>query len=328
MPRLLRPTGAALGVLALGLVAAVPAAPAAGDEPLITDARVVARFGLSAGQTPGNIALEPDGSADLTFAFARAVAHVTVDGTTTSRARLPEVANPDTPVVHSAVVTGIARAHDGTLYVNYATGTSATGVWRISPGGAPERIAQLPPDGFPNGLALDEGRGVLYAADSVRGTVWRVPRTGGPVTAWATGPALAPRPAPPASGLGANGIKVHRDSVWVSNTDRGTLLRIPVLQNGSAGPVETRGDGLDGIDDFAFPGYGRSALVALGTGGKLVLVRPDGTVTTLLTATDGLSGPTSVAVRGRTVYVPSAAFSTRRDPNLLLAHLRHLIGRG
>ncbi|MYW18901.1 hypothetical protein GT039_25815 [Streptomyces sp. SID2955] len=328
MPRIPRLTGAAVAALTLGLVMTAPAAPAAEDDPLVTDARVVARFGLAAGQTPENIALEPDGSADLTFAFARRVAHVTVDGTTTSRAQLPEVADPDTPVVHSAVVTGIARAHDGTLYVAYATGTRETGVWRVSPGAAPVQIAQLPPDGFPNGLALDERRGVLYAADSVRGTVWRVPQAGGAATAWATGPALAPLPAPPASGLGANGVKVHRDAVWVSNTDRGTLLRLPVLPDGSAGPVETRGDGLGGIDDFAFPGHGKSALAALGSGGKLVLVGPDGTVTTLLTAQDGLSDPTSVAVRGRTVYVPSAAFTTRRDPNLLVAHLRHLIGRG
>ncbi|MFI2764090.1 hypothetical protein ACH5A3_35430 [Streptomyces echinatus] len=328
MPRLPRLTGAATAALTLGLVAAAPAAPAADDEPLVTDARVIAHFDPATGQTPENIALEPDGSADLTFAYARTVAHVALDGTTTPRAKLPEVANPDTPLVRSAVVTGIARAHDGTLYVNYATGTSATGVWRVSPGSAPVQIAELPPDGFPNGLALDERRDVLYAADSVRGTIWRVPRAGGTATVWATGPAFAPLPAPPASGFGANGVKVHRNAVWVSNTDRGTLLRVPVVQDGSAGPVETRGDGLTGVDDFAFPGHDKSVLVALKSGSEVVLVRPDGTVTSLLTAADGLSEPTSVAVRGRTVYLPSADLSTRRNPSLLLAHLRHLIGRG
>ena len=40
-----------------------------------------------------------------------------------------------------------------------------------------------------------------------------------------------------------------------------------------------------------------------------------------LTAQDGLSNPTSVAVRRGTVYVPSAAYLTMKDPNLLLAHL-------
>ncbi|BCM65293.1 MULTISPECIES: hypothetical protein [Streptomyces] len=329
MPRLPRLTGAATAALALGAVTATPAMPAAGKDPLVTDARVVAHLDLAAGQTPENIALDRDGSADLTFAYARQIAHVTPEGHTLVRATLPAVAHPATPLVRRAVVTGVARAHDGTLYVNYATGTSRTGIWRLSPdGGAPEQIAALPADGLPNGLALDEGRGVLYAADSVRGTVWRVPQAGGPATAWATGPALAPLPAPPARGFGANGIKVRRDAVWVSNTDRGTLLRIPVGPDGSAGPVETRADALAGIDDFTFPGHGRSVLAALNTGNKVVLVRTDGTVTPVLTAQDGLSNPTSVAVRARTVYVPSAAFTTRRDPNLLLARLRHFLGRG
>ncbi|MGW1606211.1 NHL repeat-containing protein [Streptomyces eurythermus] len=321
MPRRPRLTGAATAALALGLVAA---APATGTEPPVGDARVVARFDPAAGQRPENIALEPDGSADLTFAFARTVVRVAPDGTRTTRAELPAVAGPDAPLVGGAAVTGIVRAHDGTLYVNYATGTRATGVWRISPGGTPVQIAALPPDGFPNGLALDGHRGVLYAADSVRGTVWRVPVAGGPATAWAHRTELRPSRA---GSFGANGIKVHRGSVWVSNTDRGTLLRIPVGEDGSAGAPETRARGLGGIDDFAFPGAGRTVLAALNGSDQVVLVQRDGSRTVVLGEADGLAGPTAVAVRGRTVYVPGAAYRTERDPNLLLARLRYHFGR-
>ncbi|EST36054.1 hypothetical protein M878_03560 [Streptomyces roseochromogenus subsp. oscitans DS 12.976] len=302
-------------MLALGLAAA---APAVGDEPLVTGARIVAHFDQAAGQTPENIALEPDGSADLTFAFARQVARVAPDGTTRIRATLPDVPHPATPLVHSALVTGIARAHDGTLYVGFATGTRRTGIWRLTPGEEPEQIAELPPNGYPNGLALDENRGVLYATDSVRGTVWLVPQQGGPAMAWATGTALAPLPAP-APGFGVNGVKIHDDAVWVSNSDRGTLLRIPVRADGSAGPVETRARGLDGIDDFDFTGPGTTVLAALDSANALAVVRPDGSSSVVLSARDGLSNPTSVAVRGRTVYVPGAAYFRQRDPNLLVA---------
>jgi hypothetical protein len=41
----------------------------------------------------------------------------------------------------------------------------------------------------------------------------------------------------------------------------------------------------------------------------------------VLTAADGLSNPTSVAVRGSTVYITSGAYFTQVDPNLLLAKL-------
>ncbi|WP_329599655.1 hypothetical protein OIE43_40260 [Streptomyces pseudovenezuelae] len=321
MPRLPHLAGIAATAVALGVLAS---APASGDEPIVSQPRVVAHFDFAAGETPENIAVEPDGSADLAFAFARQVANVTRHGDIRGRVTLPAVANPNTPIVHNAIVLGIARAHDGTLYVNYATGTSKTGIWRIAPdGGEPQQIAKLPANGLPNGLALDEHRGVLYAADSVRGIVWRVPMAGGERTAWATGTPLAPVPS--GTGFGANGIKVHDDAVWVSNTDRGTLLRIPVRRNGSAGPIGTRASGLGGIDDFAFTSHhGDTVLAAVNGTNQVVVIRPDGTHSVVLTQQDGLSNPTSVAVRHRTVYVPSASyFATEPDPNLLLAHLNH-----
>ncbi|MEU4877930.1 hypothetical protein [Streptomyces sp. NPDC021608] len=320
MPRVPRPAVAAAAVLALGALAA---APAPADGPAVTEPRVAAHLDLARGQSPENIALAPDGSADLTLSNARQVVNVTREGRTRLLATLPAVANPHTPVVGAAVVLGIARAQNGTLFVTYATGTAATGIWRIpAHGGRPRQIAQLPPTGFPNGLALDERRGVLYAADSVLGTVWRVPRAGGTPTAWATGAALEPRNPRPAAKVGVNGLRLHRGAVWVSNTNAGTLLRIPVRSGGAAGEVETRATRLYAIDDFAFLERNRDTALAAMTGGSEVeLVRPDGAHHVVLTRADGLSNPTSVAVRGRTVYVTSAAYFTQRDPNLLVARV-------
>ncbi|MFF1444333.1 hypothetical protein [Streptomyces sp. NPDC058295] len=326
MLRVPRSAGVTTAALALGLLATTPAV---GDEPAVSAPRVVAHFDLAKGQSPENIALEPDGSADLTFSTARQVANVTRQGRTRVLATLPAVTNAQTPVVGRAVVLGITRAQDGTLYVNYATGTRATGIWRIpSGGGKPRQIAQLPPTGLPNGLALDERRGVLYVADSVLGTVWRVPTSGGKPKAWATGAALEPTNPRPAARVGVNGLRIHRDAVWVSNTNTGTLLRIPVRESGCAGTIETRAKGLYAIDDFAFVDRHRDTVLAALTGGsELTQVRPDGTHRVVLTRKDGLSNPTSVAVRGRSVYVPSAAYFTRSDPNLLLARV-HQRDRG
>jgi hypothetical protein len=158
-------------------------------------------------------------------------------------------------------------------------------------------------------MALDDRHGLLYVADSLLSVVWRVSIADGTVSAWASGPQLAPN-----GGLGANGLKLHGGAVWVSNTQLGTLLRIP---------IETIASGLAGIDDFAFTGPGQSAsvLAAINAFSTVVLIRPDGSQQTVLTAADGLSNPSAVAIRGSTVYVLSAAYFTQKDPNVLLASL-------
>ncbi|MFE4619715.1 hypothetical protein ACFRJ7_26800 [Streptomyces sp. NPDC056747] len=319
MPRHPRLVAVATATAALALIAA---GPAAGGDPTVSDPRIVAHFDFAAGQNAENIALEPDGSADITFAFAHQVARVTEKGDTTILATLPEVPGAQTPV-GGAVALGIARAHDGTLYVTYVTGKEETGVWRIAPGGGePEQIGFFPADAFPNGLALDEKCGTLYTADTQLGTVWSLPVTGGTPTAWATGAALEPTEQIP---FGANGLKVHNGAVWVSNTAHATLLRIPIGPgpDHAAGPIETRATGLTSIDDFTFTGHGDTVLAALNQVDKLELVRPDGTHKTVLTHADGLDNPTSAAVRAKTVYVNSAAFfnTVDPDPNLLLARI-------
>ncbi|MCJ1676864.1 hypothetical protein MTF65_05785 [Streptomyces sp. APSN-46.1] len=334
MVRLPRIAGIGAVAVALGVLASAPTAgaavvaepppstlpaPSPGPPLSLTDPRIFAHFDFSRGQTPENIALEPDGSAILTFAVAHQVVRVDKHGDSQPVATLPAVANPRTPVIGVAAATGIVRAHDGTLYVGYATGTEANGIWRITPDGRVEQFtgSDLPTDAFVNGLAIDERHGVLYAADAYLGKVWRVSLDDGSATTWATGAALER-----AGFVGANGIKVRNDSVWVSNLDQGTLLRIPVERDGSAGAIETRATGLGGIDDFAFAGHGETVLAALNATSEVALVRHDGSHTVLLTAADGLSNPTSVAVRHEKVYVPSAAFTTQTDPNLLLARLK------
>ncbi|WP_225824100.1 SMP-30/gluconolactonase/LRE family protein [Streptomyces naphthomycinicus] len=298
---------AAAAVLAVTVTGPATAAPTG-------DARFVAHLDMAAGQRPENIVLEPSGAADVTFAFSRQVARVTPDGGVHVLATLPEPpAGATTPALASPFLGGIVRTHDGTLYFLYATGSAdQTGLWRLRPGGTPQRIAALPADGLPNGLALDEGTGHFYIADSVLGTVWRVPATGGAPTRWATAPELARE-----GFLGANGIKIHRGAVWVTNLDKGTVLRIPIGSRGTAGAVRVRATGLVNIDDFAFTGHGDTLLAAINADNEISVVRPDGSHTVVLTGADGLQNPTSLAVRGSTAYVASAAYSTNDDPNLL-----------
>jgi len=311
-------------VLSTALIAAIlatGATPALASPSPVSGTRIAAHFDLAHGQMPENIALEPDGTADVTFAGARQVAQVTPGGRTRILATLPAPADGggNTPALGFALTTGLVRGHDGTLYVLYATGTAdLTGLWRLRPGGTPRRIAALPADGLPNGLTQDPRTGAFYIADSVLGKIWTVPASGGTARTWSAATELA------ATGfLGANGVKVHDNAVWATNLDKGTVLRIPFGRDGGAGRVEVKASGLTSIDDFAFTGHGDQLLAALNGPSQVALVRPGGTHTIVLDSADGLRNPTSIAVRGNTVYVPSAAYVTETDPNLLITHLTH-----
>jgi DNA-binding beta-propeller fold protein YncE len=314
-------TAVSAAALTVAAVVAVGTVPASAASAPVSDARIAVHFDLAKGQLPENIALAPSGGAYVTLAAARQVAQITPGGATRILATLPVPADGGvhTPVLGFALTTGIVRADDGTLYFLYATGTDdLTGLWSLRPGGVPRRIAALPGTGLPNGLALDERTRTFYVTDSVLGTIWSVPATGGAPAAWSTAPELAS-----AGFLGANGLKIHNGAVWATNLDRGTVLRIPVLPGGRAGQVKTRATGLTGIDDFAFSGRGDRIVAALNGPSEVALIQPDGTHSTVLTAADGLQNPTSIALRGDTLYVPSAAYTTATDPNLVLAHLHH-----
>jgi hypothetical protein len=306
---------ALLSVVALTGFAATPVAmPAFASTTSLSDVREVAHFDVTTFQQPENITLEPSGAADVTFNRARQVARVGTDGSVLILATLPA------PATGTAAASGIVRAADGSIYVNYNAG-SQSGIWRIPRGGGTAvQVVALPAVKVINGLAIDQGADALYATDSNSGTVWKVSLRTGTASVWAQGPDLQPA-ATSTSGLGANGIKVHDGEVWVSNTDKGTLLRIPLGPHGRAGTVTTVAQGLTAIDDFAFIGSGDTVIAAQNFVSQVSLVHLDGTHQTVLTATDGLSNPTSIAVRGATAYVASAAYFTHVDPNLLLAKL-------
>ncbi|WP_371494621.1 hypothetical protein OG871_05655 [Kitasatospora sp. NBC_00374] len=114
----------------------------------LSHVRIANHFDLAAGQMPENIALLPDGTANVTFAGSRQIAQITPGGSTRILATLPAPADGGarTPVLGFPLTTGIVQAADGSTYALYATGTAdLTGLWRLAPGKAPERIAALPP---------------------------------------------------------------------------------------------------------------------------------------------------------------------------------------
>lgn len=304
--------GTVLASVALG------SGPAQAFSAPVTESEVAVHFDLKGGQSPENVVLDRNGSVDVTFAGARQVARIHESGRVSVLATLPAPKDKSakTPLLGFPLATGLVR--DGkTFYVAYATGTTAeTGIWKFTEGDQPHKIADLPAASLPNGMVMDRVSGNLYVTDSALGAVYSISAKTGDVSTFSRDEALA------SSGFfGVNGAKIRDQHLYVSNLDKGTVLRSP-LHGAKAGTWQRAAAGLEGIDDFAFTGKGNQFVATLNPTNEVVLVSGDGKKkTTVLIAEDGLSNPTAAAVRGTTVYVPSAAYSTQKDPNLLVATL-------
>jgi len=146
----------------------------------------------------------------------------------------------------AATIYGLYAAPNGDVYAGMAVPGTDTGVYRVDRKGS---IVLLPGSKkivFPNGFTRDEW-GNLYVTESFSfsapgvprgpGGIWRIP-PGGEAKVWArdallTGIGFGTNPP-----IGANGIAYYQGALYVTNSDKHLVLRIPVAEDGSAGPVE------------------------------------------------------------------------------------------
>ncbi len=180
------------------------------------------------------------------------------------------------------------------------------GVFRIGPGGAVRRVATLPADSFPNGLAFRGGD--LYISDSSRGAIWRL-APGGQAAIWLQHPLLAPK-----TSIGANGLAFWRGSRYVAVADSGTIARVPLTAGGIAGTpvVAAQVPLLRTADGIAFDVRGNLYITV--NDNRLVRLAPDGALTQLAAKNDGLVYPTMPAfgttpATRTTLYLTNGALS-------------------
>jgi sugar lactone lactonase YvrE len=169
-------------------------------------------------------------------------------------------------------------------------------VYRVTPSGDASRLPGTEAIGFANGVAFGD-RGTLYVTDSMVGKVWRIPK-GGTAEEWVQSSLLegddsAPLPFP----IGANGITYRHRTVYVTNTELGSIVAIPVTPGGSAGTPEVliQSPALGGADGVALDVRGNLhvAVIAQST---IVKVAPDGSsLEVLADGDDDLDYVSSVA---------------------------------
>ncbi len=144
---------------------------------------------------------------------------------------------------------GLAVDAIGNVYMaRTETAAPYNGVYRVDAAG---HIALVPGTGnivFPDGLAFDK-RGNLYITEVyshgaapgafAQGGIWRVPK-GGTAELWLRHDLLSGIVPPTffSHPTGANGIAFYLGSLYVVNTDKALVVRIPVRPDGSPGQPE------------------------------------------------------------------------------------------
>jgi hypothetical protein len=252
-------------------------------EPGMADA--LHAFSAAAGELPEGLAVHGD-DAYVGFAPLGQIARVDLaSGEQEPFAKLP------TPVPNKGFMTGLAIAPNEALVAGLASFDASVqpGIYRVGPdGGAAELFAQHAQLAFPNGLVFDAD-GSLFVTESAGGIVFKI-SAGGEATVWAESPLLTGDPsACGGSGnpfpIGANGIVRRDDAFFVTNTDRGSIVRIPVQRDGAAGTpellVSPDCDALAGADGLTLDGQD-NFIVAVNRQNKIVRISADGDVHALV----------------------------------------------
>lgn len=217
-------------------------------------------------------------------------------------------------------LVGLTLGADGAVYgalnVTDPAGPK-TGVYKIpAAGGTATLFASDPAMYFANDLRFDD-KGDLYVTDSMSGSIFKV-APDGTVSKWLSHMLLTPDPTVCGEQtnfhLGVNGIVRDGDVYWATNTDRASILKIPVNPDGSAGTPEvfmaTDCAKLSGVDGILVDEATGDLLVAVNYKGAVVRIGKDKTVTTI--ASGGpLKSPASLFhdTKASALYVTCADFA-------------------
>ena len=221
--------------------------------------------------------------------------------------RIQSGAEPEVFATIDGKVAGLEFTPDGGLLVSGWNREGASTLFSVSIAGEVKTLLTLPEAQFLNGITRLAGDAVPGAlgdtvsgalgdryliADSYLGAIWEFNTTTNTARIWLQDPMLArattenPTPA-------VNGLKIHEGVLYASNTAKATLLKIPLQADGEPGAIEVFVQPAV-IDDFAIDPagnlYGTTHVF-----NSVVRIAPDGSMTTIAQAEQGMTGSTALA---------------------------------
>lgn len=256
----------------------------------IVSAQTVAEFPVNTFLE--NIAIDHAGEMFVTSFEEGKIYRVTSTGTFTELATI------------AGNAAGIAVNRQGNLLVAGITDDKTPAVFQIDYSGTVELLTTLPDALFLNGMAhltggsLRDGKAERYLiADSFKGAIWEVNISEKTAHLWLQHDRLSRSDAEFPPFPAANGLKIYGDTLYVSNTQRQQLIRIPLNPDFTPGIPELWLTNVN-LDDFAFDIEG-NLYAATHVYNSVVRIAPDGQITTIAKAEQGMTGNTALAF-GRT----------------------------
>jgi len=168
-----------------------------------------------------NLAISPDGTLFVSNHELGEIVCITPDGQSSTYAKI------------AGKVSGIAFTPDGGLIVTGWNADSVSVVFHVAAGGQVETLAVLLEALFLNGITHLSTHQYLMA-DSYRGAIWLFNLAQRQATLWLEHP-LRARSSAQSVIPAVNGLKQLGDTLYVSNTEKMLLLKIPIDAAGKPG---------------------------------------------------------------------------------------------
>ena len=201
--------------------------------------------------------------------------------------------------------TSLVESGEDLFVFGGAPGQSPGYLWRVDAEGRVETRAEVRGALFLNGSSPFLSGSVLVV-DSLRGAIFRLSLETGGVDTWFSHESLTKATTFPLM-PGGNGLRIFERHVYVSNTDRAILVRVPIQADGSAGEIETVAEHLR-ADDFVFDSGG-FAYLTTHIENTLLRLSPAGERLTIAGPDQGMAGSTAVRF-GRTPPTQRSLFVT------------------